>query len=93
MEKSFRYRNNDLGVCIPTHQERMNSMHSAENAAQAQALEVSNRPVTPHMPSATEVEQTLTMVETEAQSQNVELLQVHSGLDKERVARLLALLH
>ena len=67
-------------------------MLSAENAAQAQALNYSTRPTTPHMPSPTEVEQTLTMVETEAQNQNEDLLQVHAGLDKERVSRLLALL-
>lgn len=97
MEMEFRRRNNDLGVCVPTFQEKVNTMASEHNSAfgetsTAQALQVKNKPLTPHMPSSTEVEQTLTMVEHEAQQQNVELLRVHSGLDKERVSRLLALL-
>ena len=98
MEMEFRSRNNDFGVCVPTVQERKNSMLAAKNAVGGEAasaateLSFSHRPTTPHMLSSDEVEQTLTLMETEASQHNEELLHIHTGLDKERVARLLAML-
>lgn len=48
--------------------------------------------MTPHFPTNDEVMQTLAQVEQEAASQSEELIQVHSGLNQDRVARLLGLL-
>ncbi|MBR3664532.1 MAG: pseudouridine synthase [Desulfovibrio sp.] len=99
MEFQYIARNHDLGACMPTFQERVNSTmlpvdQSAvrEGTAAAPALHQMGRPQTPHLPSASEVEQTLSMMETEAQNKNLQLLKVHSGLNKERVDRLLNLL-
>lgn len=98
MNLDFIPRNNDLGACVPTFQERVNTMLPCEqhvaldNAQAAQALDGLKHPITPHMPSSVEVEQTLSMMETEAQNQNIELLRIHSGLNRERVIRLLELL-
>lgn len=99
MELQFRSRNHDLGAFFPTFQERVNTMLPAENRAAAAASSaapvldtVEEMPVTPHYPNAEEVRMTLARVEEEAAIQSEELVQAHSGLNEQRVARLLGLL-
>ncbi|MDO5483925.1 MAG: pseudouridine synthase [Desulfovibrionaceae bacterium] len=99
MELEFRYRNNDMGAYIPTFQERVNTMlpaprseHREMNAAPALDSAVENLSVTPRMPNLDEVRQTMAQVEEEALQQSQELMQLHSGLNEQRVARLLGLL-
>lgn len=98
MELEFRFRNNDLGPHFPTFQERStpccpsnrrNRIRAASSAAPA--LE-ENAPSTPHILNSEEVQQTLAQVEEEAAQQSRELIEVHSGLNEQRVARLLGLL-
>ncbi len=96
MELEFRFRNNDLGPLFPTFQERVNAMVPVTQAAQAAssaapALE-ERAPGTPHILNNEEVQQTLAQVEEEAVQQSRELMEVHSGLNEQRVARLLGLL-
>ncbi len=91
MEIEFRSRNHDIGAFFPTFQERVNSMMPA--SAAAPELKPADRTnITPHFPTSDEVMQTLAQVEQEAASQSEELIQVHSGLNQDRVARLLGLL-
>lgn len=98
MELEFRYRNNDLGAYIPTSQERLNTMSSVSSVATpmnaAPAIEAADAsgPITPHMPNMAEVRQTLAQVEEVALQQGRELMDLHSGLNEQRVARLLGLL-
>ena len=99
MELQFRSRNHDLGAFFPTFQERVNTMLPAENRAAAAATSAApaldtleTMPVTPHYPNTEEVQQTLARVEEEAVLQSEELVQAHSGLNEQRVARLLGLL-
>ena len=102
MELEFRFRNNDLGPYFPTFQERVNTMlparpaETAGAAAEAAAPVLPSpeecAPVTPHLPGMEEVSQTLARVEEKAALQSQELIQVHSGLNEQRVARLLGLL-
>ncbi|MEE0814804.1 MAG: pseudouridine synthase [Desulfovibrio fairfieldensis] len=102
MELEFRFRNNDLGPHFPTFQERVNAMLparpaepegiSAEAAAPVLPTLEKSAPLTPHMPNSEEVRQTLAQVEEEAVLQSRELIQAHSGLNEQRVARLLGLL-
>lgn len=95
MEIQFRSRNHDMGTFFPTFQERVNSMLPAENTATSAApeLEINEKAgMTPHFPTNEEVMQTLAQVEQEAAAQSEELIQVHSGLNEQRVARLLGLL-
>ena len=94
METQFRSRNHDMGMFIPTFQERVNSMLPVDSAAQA-APELDADPkegMTPHYPTQEEISLTLAEVEREATEQGEELLQMHSGLNEQRVARLLGLL-
>lgn len=93
MEIQFRSRNHDMGAVLPTFQERVNSMLPVDDAqtSAAPALET-ERLVTPHMPGPDEVRQTLEQVEREANAQSEELINMHSGLNARRVARLLDLL-
>lgn len=99
MELEFRFRNNDLGPLFPTFQERVNAMlpvarpeqHAEAASSAAPALEESV-PGTPHILNNEEVQQTLAQVEEEAVQQSRELIEVHSGLNEQRVARLLGLL-
>lgn len=92
MELQFRSRNNDLGSYFPTFQERVNSMLPAQSSeAPAEAVETV-KPETPHFLTNEEVSQTLAQVEAEAAQQSQELIQLHSGLNEQRVARLLGLL-
>lgn len=92
MEIQFRSRNHDMGTYFPTFQERANSMLAAEGSA-AKALEPENKSqMTPHMPTNDEIMETLAQVEEQANSQSQELIQMHSGLNEQRVARLLGLL-
>lgn len=94
MEIQFRSRNHDMGAFFPTFQERVNSMLPAQTAASAapelEPEDTAN--MTPHFPTNEEVMQTLAQVEQEAAAQSEELIQVHSGLNEQRVARLLGLL-
>ena len=108
MELEFRFRNNDLGPVFPTFQERVNAMlpanraesapsapgaPSGDEAGTAAAPELEqNVPGTPHMLNSDEMRQALAQVEQEAAQHSQELIQVHSGLNEQRVARLLGLL-
>lgn len=93
MEIQFRSRNHDMGTFFPTFQERVNSMLPAEAAAAAPELESAEKiNMTPHFPTNDEVIETLAQVEQEAASRSEELIQAHSGLNEQRVARLLGLL-
>lgn len=94
MELQFCRRNHDMGNFFPTFQERVNNMLPAEQAVSAapELAPVSKNGMTPHYPSEDEVNQTLAQVEQEAVQQSEELIQLHSGLNEERVARLLGLL-
>lgn len=94
MELEFRSRNHDMSAFFPTFQERVNSMLPADQAASA-APEIAVNPkagMTPHYPTSDEVAETLAQVEQEAALQSEELIQMHSGLNEERVARLLGML-
>lgn len=94
MDIQFRSRNQDIGAYFPTFQERVNSMLPADqNASAAPAIEPESKStMTPHMPTETEIMETLAQVEQEAANQNQQLIQMHSGLNEQRVARLLGLL-
>lgn len=94
METQFRSRNHDIGMVFPTFQERVNSMLPAESNAQAAPVLEEDHKIgmTPHYPTQEEISQTLAEVEREATEQGNELLQMHSGLNEQRVARLLGLL-
>lgn len=93
MEIQFRSRNHDMGAFIPTFQERVNSMLPAESASAAPVLETEEKMnMTPHFPTNEEVMDTLAQVEQQAAAQSEELIQAHSGLNEQRVARLLGLL-
>lgn len=94
MELQFRSRNHDIGAFFPTFQERVNSMLPAEQATSA-AEEIALQPknsVTPHYPTNEEISETLAQVELDAARHSEELIQMHSGLNEERVARLLGML-
>lgn len=94
MELQFRSRNHDLGAFVPTFQERVNSMLPAREAASAApALDKMDLPAeTPHLPDSDEIRMTLEQVERQAAQQSQELINIHSGLNEQRVARLLGLL-
>lgn len=84
-----------MGAILPTFQERVNSMLSTNETAisAAPALETQHKVnMTPHMPTNEEVMATLAQVEQEASQQSQELIHAHSGLNEQRVARLLGLL-
>ena len=94
MELQFRSRNHDMGAILPTFQERVNSMLPASQSASA-APEIapqSKNSITPHYPTNEEITETLAQVERDAARQSEELIQMHSGLNEERVARLLGML-
>lgn len=94
MELEYRFRNHDMGHCLPTSQERINTMYTAStSAARVLPSRRQSSQITPHIPNAAEVEQTLAQMEEEANRANQELIQMHSGLNEQRVARLLGLLH
>lgn len=94
MDIQFLSRNHDMGTYFPTFQERVNSMLPAEqNISAAPVVEPEDKSLmTPHMPTETEIMETLAQVEEEAANQNQQLIQIHSGLNEQRVARLLGLL-
>lgn len=94
MELQFRSRNHDMGAFFPTFQERVNSMLPAEGAPQTapELKPVVKEGMTPHYPTNEEIAQTLAQVEQEATQKREELIQMHSGLNEERVARLLGML-
>lgn len=90
METKYRFRNNDLGHSFPTSQERASSLSAAQAAPKIAPQPAIAR--TPHTLNNEELRQTMAMVEEEAASRNAELIQLHSGLNEQRVARLLGLL-
>ena len=92
MEIQFRSRNHDMGAIFPTFQERVNSMLPADSQTAAAPVLEETAVVTPHMPTSEEIQQTIAQVEQEAIQQGDELIQMHSGLNAQRVARLLDLL-
>ena len=93
MELQFRSRNHDLGSYFPTFQERVNSMLPAQSSSEVAAEAIERvKPEAPHFLTNEEVSQTLAQVEAEAAQQSEELIQIHSGLNEQRVARLLGLL-
>lgn len=95
MDIQFCSRNHDMGTYFPTFQERVNNMLPADGAASsaAPALEKEDKTLmTPHLPTNDEIMETLAQVEEEASSQSEQLIQLHSGLNEQRVARLLGLL-
>lgn len=96
MELQYRIRNNDLGHYFPTFQERMNSTPAPDAGLAAQtAMNIparDNVAGTPHTLNNEEIRQAMAMVEEEAAIRNEELIQMHSGLNEQRVARLLGLL-
>ena len=97
MELEFRFRNNDMGPLFPTFQERVNAMLPAQKAEAAAATSAAHElepPVTetPHMLNNEEMTQALAQVEDEAAQHSQEMMQAHSGLNEQRVARLLGLL-
>ncbi len=94
METQFISRNHDMGMVFPTFQERVNSMLPVDSNAQAAPV-LDNNPkkgMSPHYPTQEEITETLAEVEREATEQGEELLQMHSGLNEQKVARLLGLL-
>jgi len=95
VELEFRFRNNDMGPLFPTFQERVNAMLPASHADAASSAAPSlETPAaeTPHMLNNEEMTQALAQVEEEAAQHSQEMLQAHSGLNEQRVARLLGLL-
>jgi hypothetical protein len=101
MNMELRVRNHDMGFFSPTFQERLNTtLPTAEtsvapdergNAALAAAL-TERAPATPRYLNNEEVQATLSRMEEEARLQNLNIVEVHSGLNEQRVARLLGLL-
>lgn len=108
MELEFRTRNNDMGSVFPTFQERVNTMLPVDRAGGMRVAsgvrtgsldEGSAAPVlepkplgTPHMLNTQEMQDALAQVEQEAIQHGNELIQAHSGLNEQRIARLLGLL-
>lgn len=93
MSFQFRSRNHDMGAYFPTQQERMNTMHANQSSCAAPNLRPQAKAnMTPHIPTNEEIVATMAQVEQEAAIRSEELLQVHSGLNEQRVARLLGLL-
>lgn len=92
MDLQFRSRNHDLGTYFPTFQERVNSMLPVMDNGVAATEYEQQKPKTPHIPTNEEVSMTLAQVEEEALNQSEELIQLHSGLNEQKVARLLGLL-
>ncbi|RRD72376.1 MULTISPECIES: pseudouridine synthase [unclassified Desulfovibrio] len=107
MELEFRFRNNDRGPLLPTFQERVNAMLPANRAAAAPAAPAApadktasaaapvleqSPPATPRMLNTEEMQQALAQVEAEAAQHSQEMILAHSGLNEQRIARLLGLL-
>lgn len=94
MEPQFRSRNHDMGTFFPTFQERVNTMMPVQQNTQAapNLAPATKAGMTPHYPTTEEVAETLAQVEAVAAQQSEELIQMHSGLNEERVARLLGML-
>lgn len=94
MEMEIRRRNNDVGLCVPTFQERVNTMLPANgpSSSAAEELSPSRELMTPHMPNSGEVAETMRLMEEEAIKQSKEIVEMHSGLNELRVKRLLGLL-
>lgn len=107
MELEFRLRNNDMGSLFPTFQERVNAMLPVNRAAAAPAAPADSagntataaapvlqrtHPSTPHMLNSEEMHEALAQVEAEAAQHSQDMLQAHSGLNEQRIARLLGLL-
>jgi hypothetical protein len=101
MDMELRVRNHDIGLFSPTFQERINSalqvtespanVGIAANSCAAPVL-AECPSATPRYPDSEEVRATLSRMEEEAGRQSVEIVEIHSGLNELRVARLLGLL-
>ena len=100
MDMELRVRNHDIGLFLPTFQERINgtlpvtdstTARADADACAAAALE-ERTPATPHYPNNEEIRTTLSRMEDEARQQSMEIVEIHSGLNELRVARLLGLL-
>ncbi|MDR2744334.1 MAG: pseudouridine synthase [Desulfovibrio sp.] len=101
MDMELRVRNHDIGLFSPTFQERINGTlpvaesftgaRAAADACAAPALE-ERASATPHYPDNEEVRATLSRMEEEGRRQGAEIVEIHSGLNELRVARLLGLL-
>lgn len=95
MEMQFRVRNNDLGFCMPTTQERADMTARRAVAAQgsaAPALDM-RRQVTPHLMDDAEMQEAMQAVEQQTYEQGQEALAAHTALNEQRVAQLLGLLN
>ena len=101
MDMELRVRNHDIGLFSPTFQERINStlpvagslaeVGLSAGTCAAPALE-EMPPATPRCLSNEEAWGALLRMEEEAGRRNADIVQVHSGLNELRVARLLGLL-
>ncbi|MDR1857083.1 MAG: pseudouridine synthase [Desulfovibrio sp.] len=91
MDFEIRFRNNDLAPQFPTFQERVNAMLPTQQAKPATAAQT-QRASAPGPMDPEDAAQTLAQVEASATQQGEDMLQVHSGLNAQRVARLLGLL-
>ncbi|MDR3358507.1 MAG: pseudouridine synthase [Desulfovibrio sp.] len=96
MDMELRIRNHDIGLFSPTFQERINgTLPVAESpttdACAAPALE-EHAPATPRYLDNEEVRATLSRIEEDSRRQSMKIVEIHSGLNELRVARLLGLL-
>jgi hypothetical protein len=101
MDMELRVRNHDIGLFLPTFQERINgtlpvaesltNARIAADACAAPALE-GHVSATPRYLGTEEARAALSRVEEEARGQSAEIVEIHSGLNELRVARLLGLL-
>jgi hypothetical protein len=101
MDMELRVRNHDIGLFSPTFQERINgtlpvtesltNVRTAADTCAAPALE-ELAPATPRCLNNEEVRATLSRMEKETPRQSMEIVEIHSGLNELRVARLLGLL-
>jgi hypothetical protein len=93
MDLEIRFRNNDLAPQFPTFQERVNAMLPTPQGLTAAAPALSEQlPTTPRSLNVEEAAEALAQVESNALQQGESLLEVHAGLNAQRVAKLLGLL-
>lgn len=97
MKMEIHRRNNDVGLCVPTRQENINTISPALKASASAMVAEEIAPsrkelMTPHMPNNDEVQETMRLMEEEAERQSVEIVEMHAGLNELRVKRLLGLL-
>lgn len=99
MSLEFCSRNNDISGLFPTFQERINAMLPSsqalnlESTSAAQELASQTAENSTLAPTSNEIVETLAQVEEKALKESEEILQIHAGLNEQRVARLLGLLN